>query len=109
MNQGSCVTCGEPLPTWSRADRRTCSVRCRVAHQRRSRGSTSEPDPAPPTTGMNGLVTGVVAVTSASRDRRAREDLAAPKDDGTLLRLSSWLGDVSAEAALRDPLEADAR
>jgi len=31
MNISQCGRCGEPLPSWSRADRRTCSVRCRVA------------------------------------------------------------------------------
>jgi hypothetical protein len=31
MNSTLCVVCAEPLPSWARADRRTCSTRCRVA------------------------------------------------------------------------------
>lgn len=29
MNDGICEWCGLPLPSWERADRRTCSDRCR--------------------------------------------------------------------------------
>jgi hypothetical protein len=29
MNKGRCRSCGTPLPTWSRADRRTCTDLCR--------------------------------------------------------------------------------
>jgi hypothetical protein len=46
MNNFRCLSCGEPLPTWARADRRTCSVRCRVAVWRgvgRARRAESEP------------------------------------------------------------------
>jgi len=46
MNNSRCLSCWEPLPTWARADRRTCSVRCRVAVWRgvgRAQRAESEP------------------------------------------------------------------
>jgi hypothetical protein len=39
MNATVCVVCGEPLPSWARADRRTCSTRCRVHAWRRTQGA----------------------------------------------------------------------
>jgi len=30
MNSGVCLASGEPLPSWSRSDRRTCSMGCRT-------------------------------------------------------------------------------
>jgi hypothetical protein len=97
MNERDCSVCGERLPEWSRADRRTCSVRCRVARQRRSKRA----NPVVAALGARATVgdqsTGVTAVTSRSArsDDQMRPVVTAA---ATVLLLSSWLADVSAEA-----------
>jgi hypothetical protein len=46
------------------------------------------------------MAPGFAAVTSALGPSRPAEDPVAVTDEGTLLRLSSWLAEVSAEAAV---------
>lgn len=105
MNRGSCANCGEPLPSWSRADRRTCSVRCRVARQRRA--SAAKPGQAAlrTTSDLDRIATGLAAVTSALSRSELADDPVGVADEGTLLRLSSWLAEVTAEAALDEGTE----
>lgn len=108
MNRGSCVNCGEALPVWSRADRRTCSGRCRVARQRHPR--TAKPGPgvlrvAPAT---HPVPTAITAVTSRQSRAGSSDGLTGVTDEDAQFRLSAWLADVSAEAALDPANELDA-
>lgn len=67
----ACSICGEPLDAWSRADRRTCSMRCHVAAWRargRTNGSSLVHDATPR---VKGPSTAIAAVTSASEPRAA--------------------------------------
>lgn len=88
MNSRSCLHCGEALPERSRADRRTCSMRCHVAAWRAAKraevGShavrTAVPENRPPAP--------VVVVTSPA---------LGSADVGTQLAL--WLADVAVEHA----------
>ena len=41
MTARVCVVCGEPIPSWSRADRRTCGAGCRSRLSRSGRCNTS--------------------------------------------------------------------
>ena len=82
MTDIRCVVCNEPLDPRSRADRVTCSSRCRVARWRRLRAAnrvglvSMTGRPFAPASG------GVAAVTSA---------------------LGLWLADVTAEAIFAAP------
>ena len=71
MNTDHCRSCGEILPSRSRTDRRTCSMRCHVAAWRaraRANGSPLARDANP---GLKGPSTAIGAVTSASDPRAA--------------------------------------
>jgi hypothetical protein len=105
MNRRSCVNCGEPLPSWSRADRRTCSVRCRVARQRRAGAAKRTPATLGTTSTLYGTAPGIAGVTSASRRSGAADEFGGVTDDSVLPRLASWLAEISAEAALDPPTE----
>jgi hypothetical protein len=108
MNRGSCLNCGDPLPEWSRADRRTCSVRCRVARQRQAGAAKPQPPGVRNTPALDDTATGLVAVTSALSESRPAGVLIGVTAQDALLRLSSWLADVSAEAATEAATEAEA-
>lgn len=100
MNRESCANCGEILPAWSRADRRTCSVRCRVALQRRS-GATKRGLAVLRTAPTSaGPVTGIAGVTSLPSPSASDDDPVAVTDEDVLIRLSTWLAEVSVEATL---------
>jgi len=93
MNQGACVVCGDDLPPWSRADRRTCSSRCRVARHRAAQ--TAPPDPVVVTVGSPAATRPAVNLAVSSPGTPPKDPAAV----GTaVIRLSSWLADVSAEA-----------
>ncbi len=50
MNTGHCLACGEPLVSWARADRRTCSMGCRTRlcrMRKAERSNTSATGTAP--------------------------------------------------------------
>ena len=100
MNRGSCVNCGELLPPWSRADRLTCSVRCRVARQRRASAADPGPGVLRVRTAGHPVATAITAVTSEPTGSTLEDVLAGVTDEGAELRLSAWLADVSAESAL---------
>src|SRR5687768_14037690 len=98
MNSGSCANCGEPLPPWSRADRRTCSVRCRVARQRRTGAANSRPAVIETGPASEGTNPGIAAVTPVSAGQEPGGDLVPVTYEGVSLRLALWLAEVSAEA-----------
>jgi len=75
VTAATCIACGEPLQFGSRADRRTCSTRCRVAAWRASGQANPSRVEHVPTPGSNGMTAAVEAVTSVSD---AREGLALP-------------------------------
>lgn len=100
MNRGSCVICGEPLPAFSRADRRTCSVRCRVARQRRIRAANPGSWGLRVATALHPPATVTTAVTSEPTGPGLEDVPVGVTDEGAQLRLSAWLADVSAESAL---------
>ena len=108
MNRGTCANCGEPLPAWSRADRLTCSVRCRVARQRRAAAAKPRPVVVRATPASDDVAKGVTGVTSVSAQSGPGEDLATVTDEGALIRLSSWLAEVSADTALAAAAEREA-
>ncbi len=65
------VPLGEPLPSWSRADLRTCSTRCHVAAWRAHRRANANALVHDGTPGMMGPSRAIGAVTSASEPRAA--------------------------------------
>jgi hypothetical protein len=83
MNSGACAHCGEPLDPLARADRRTCSTRCRVALCRAAGGARVPPVAHPTTYRLEVVATGPTGVTSE-------------KDIGEQLVL--WLVEVAVEA-----------
>jgi predicted nucleic acid-binding Zn ribbon protein len=98
MNDAECAVCGERLPDWSRADRRTCSVRCRVARQRHARRPKQGLVVVEGTATLGGLSAGVVAVTSGTNGSDEARRPAVTREVARM-RLASWLADVSAEWA----------
>lgn len=91
LDRRSCVRCGTVFPNSSRADRVTCSTRCRVAAWRAQT--------------KGGLPAG---------EARAEEQMQLPRGPAAVVKtpylgspevatpLSLWLADVAAEAAARD-------
>ena len=65
MNNTVCVVCAEPLPSWARADRRTCSTRCRVNAWRRVRRTKTTGVGMGTTPSVDMVFTGPTRVTSA--------------------------------------------
>ncbi len=60
----ACVECGEPLAEWSRVDRETCSVGCRVRRWRRAQAEKRERAECMAGTGGRPRSQAVKAVTS---------------------------------------------
>jgi len=63
-SRGRCGACGDPLPSWSRADRRTCSGRCRLAVWRGRQRAEGVRAVATTAAAAEGVAPAVVAVTS---------------------------------------------
>jgi N6-adenosine-specific RNA methylase IME4/ParB-like chromosome segregation protein Spo0J len=71
VTAATCIACGEALQFGSRADRRACSTRCRVAAWRASGQANPSRVEHVPTPGSNGMTAAVEAVTSVSDARGA--------------------------------------